>query len=248
MLRKTPSTAKTGKADASHAPPTRRQQLAAKTRARMLNIAIREFADKGYSGARVETIASRSKVNIRMIYHYFGGKEKLYVEVLEHVLARLREAELAVTLDVQSVDPSAGILQLYDFTEGHFSKHPELLCLLSWENLNRARYLKLSRVIPAMSSPVLDKLRTLIRRGETMGTLRRGIDPLHLYVTLVSLAYFHKSNAYTLSRMFDTEMLAEEWQAAHRIQAHELVSAFLKKGSVLELDAGALGRGDVYTV
>ena len=50
-----------------------------------------------------------------MIYHYFGGKEKLYVEVLEHVLARLREAELAVTLDVQSVDPSAGILQLYDF-------------------------------------------------------------------------------------------------------------------------------------
>jgi stress-induced morphogen len=81
-----------------------------------------------------------------------------------------------------------------------------------------------------------------------MGTLRRGIDPLHLYVTLVSLAYFHKSNAYTLSRMFDTEMLAEEWQAAHRIQAHELVSAFLKKGSVLELDAGALGRGDVYTV
>jgi hypothetical protein len=43
-------------------------------------------------------------------------------------------------------------------------------------------------------------------------------------------------------------MLAEEWQAAHRIQAHELVSAFLKKGSVLELDAGALGRGDVYTV
>jgi AcrR family transcriptional regulator len=248
MLRKTPSTAKTGKAGASHAPTTRRQQLAAKTRARMLNIAIREFADKGYSGARVETIASRSKVNIRMIYHYFGGKEKLYVEVLEHVLARLREAELAVTLDVQSVDPSAGILQLYDFTEGHFSKHPELLCLLSWENLNRARYLKLSRVIPAMSSPVLDKLRTLIRRGEMMGTLRRGIDPLHLYVTLVSLAYFHKSNAYTLSRMFDTEMLAEEWQAAHRIQAHELVSAFLKKGSVLKLDAGALGRGDVYTV
>ena len=174
MLRKTPSTAKTGKADASHAPTTRRQQLAAKTRARMLNIAIREFADKGYSGARVETIASRSKVNIRMIYHYFGGKEKLYVEVLEHVLARLREAELAVTLDVQSVDPSAGILQLYDFTEGHFSKHPELLCLLSWENLNRARYLKLSRVIPAMSSPVLDKLRTLIRRGEIDGHVAAG--------------------------------------------------------------------------
>ncbi|SAL37087.1 TetR family transcriptional regulator [Caballeronia telluris] len=230
--KKPSSSAKALGADPPAAPTTRRQQLASKTRERMLKIAIREFADKGYSGARVETIASRSKVNIRMIYHYFGGKEKLYVEVLEHVLARLREAELAVTLDVHTVDPAAGIIQLYDFTEAHFSAHRELLCLLSWENLNRARYLKLSKVIQAMSSPVLDKLRRLIRRGEMGGTLRRGIDPLHLYVTLVSLAYFHKSNAYTLSRMFDTDMLAASWQAAHKQQAHELVRGFLRKGTM----------------
>lgn len=214
--------------------PTRRQQLAAKTRERIFRIAIREFADKGFSGARVETIANRAKVNIRMIYHYFGGKEALYVEVLEHVLARLREAELAVTLDVRTVDPADGILQLYDFTEGHFAAHPELLCLLSWENLNRARYLKRSKVIQAMSSPVLDKLHTLIQRGEAAGTLRRGIDPLHLYVTLVSLAYFHKSNAYTISRMFDTDMLAPSWQADHKAQAHGLVRAFLEGERVLE--------------
>ncbi|GAB5096641.1 MULTISPECIES: TetR family transcriptional regulator [unclassified Caballeronia] len=221
------------------AAPTRRAQLAAKTKERIFRIAIREFADKGFSGARVETIASRSKVNIRMIYHYFGGKEALYVEVLEHVLARLREAELAVTLDAHTVDPAAGILQLYDFTEGHFAAHPELLCLLSWENLNRARYMKRSKVIPAMSSPVLDMLRTLIRRGETAGTLRRGIDPLHLYVTLVSLAYFHKSNAYTLSRMFDTEMLAASWQSAHKDQAHQLVRAFLAREGTMKLAVNA---------
>ncbi|MFD1558198.1 TetR family transcriptional regulator [Paraburkholderia silviterrae] len=216
--------------------PTRRQQLAAKTRERIFNIAIREFADKGFSGARVETIATRAKVNIRMIYHYFGGKEALYVEVLEHVLARLREAELAVTLDVHTVDPATGILQLYDFTEGHFAAHPELLCLLSWENLNRARVLKKSKVIQAMSSPVLDKLHTLIRRGEAAGTLRKGIDPLHLYVTLVSLAYFHRSNAYTISRMFDTDMLAPSWQSDHTAQTHELVRAYLAGERVLELN------------
>ncbi|PXW28369.1 TetR/AcrR family transcriptional regulator [Paraburkholderia caballeronis] len=234
MVRTTQSTAKAD-ADASAAAPTRRQQLAAKTRERMLKIAIREFAEKGFSGARVETIARRSKLNIRMIYHYFGGKEKLYVEVLEHVLAKLREAELAVSLDEHAVDPVAGIQQLYDFTEEHFSTHPELLSLLSWENLHRARYLKTSKRIPAMSSPVLDKLHTLIRRGETGGTLRRGIDPLHLYVTLVSLAYFHKSNAHTISRMFDTEMLAPAWQAAHKAQAHELVRAFLQSGEMAEV-------------
>ncbi|MFM0216265.1 MULTISPECIES: TetR family transcriptional regulator [Paraburkholderia] len=219
--------------------PTRRQQLAAKTRERIFRIAIKEFADKGFSGARVEGIASRAKVNIRMIYHYFGGKEMLYVEVLEHVLERLREAELAVAPDVQTVEPVAGIIKLYDFIEGHFAAHPELLCLLSWENLNRARYLKRSKAIPEMSSPVLDKLRTLLKRGEAARTLRKGIDPLHMYVTLVSLAYFHKSNAYTLSRMFATEMLEPSWQAAHKAQAHELVRAFLAGAHVPELAAHA---------
>ncbi|EEA04647.1 hypothetical protein BH160DRAFT_0179 [Burkholderia sp. H160] len=109
------------------------------------------------------------------------------------------------------------------------------LCLLSWENLNRARALKKSKVIQAMSSPVLDKLRTLIRRGEAAGTLRKGIDPLHQYVTLVSLAYFHRSNAYTLSRMFDTDMLAPSWHTDHTAQTHELVRAFLTGERVLEL-------------
>jgi AcrR family transcriptional regulator len=220
-------TRKTATTPAETAPPTSRQRLAASTRQRIFRIALKEFADKGFSGARVETIASRSKVNIRMIYHYFGGKEALYIEVLEHVLADLRDHELRVKLDVERSEPADGILQLYDFIESHFSAHPELLNLLSSENLNRARFLKRSKLIPKISSPVLDLLRTLIARGEQSATLRVGIDPLHLYVMLVSLAYFHKSNAYTISQMFETNMLAPDWQRAHKEQAHELVRAFL---------------------
>ena len=210
------------------APLTSRQRLAANTRARIFKVAIREFADKGFSGARVETIATRSKVNIRMIYHYFGGKEALYIEVLEHVLANLRDAELKLKLDVEQVEPETGILQLYDFTEAHFAAHPELLNLLSSENLNRARFLKRSKLIPKISSPVLNLLRTLITRGEAAGTLRPHIDALHLYVLLVSLCYFHKSNAHTISRMFETDMLTPQWQSDHRDQAHEVILAYLR--------------------
>lgn len=212
---------------AADGPMTSRQRLAANTRARIFRTAIREFADKGFSGARVETIATRAKVNIRMIYHYFGAKEALYIEVLEHVLANLRDEERRLELDVEHIEPVTGILQLYDFTEGHFSAHPELLNLLSSENLNRARFLKRSKLIPKISSPVLDLLRTLLARGEANGALRLGIDPLHLYVLLVSLCYFHKSNAYTISRMFETDMLAPTWQDAHRKQAHEVIRAYL---------------------
>jgi hypothetical protein len=42
------------------------------------------------------------------------------------------------------------------------------------------------------------------------------MDPLHLYVDLVSLCSFDKSNAYTLLRIFKVDMLAADWQQAHK--------------------------------
>jgi len=196
------------------------------TRERLLKTAIREFSAKGMSGARIDTIASRAKANVRMVYHYFGSKEALYLEVLEHTLAKLRAEEMQ--LDVSTVAPLEGVIRLFDFIDSHFTAHPELMSLLSSENLNRAQYLKRSTRIPEMSSPVLGALRTLLARGAADGSLKPGIDALHLYVTLVSLAYFHKSNGYTLSRIFQHDLYAPDWQAAHREQAHQMLLAYLQ--------------------
>jgi TetR/AcrR family transcriptional regulator len=68
------------------APPkraARKKYDAAKTRANILSIATREFARNGYNGARIDAIAARTSTTKRMIYYYFGGKEQLYIAVLE---------------------------------------------------------------------------------------------------------------------------------------------------------------------
>ena len=54
-----------------------------RTSAAVLAAAVKEFAEKGYGGARIDSIARRAGANKRMIYHYFGGKEDLYLAVLE---------------------------------------------------------------------------------------------------------------------------------------------------------------------
>ena len=195
------------------------------TRARLLKVAIAEFAAKGYSGARIDAVAVRAKVNIRMIYHYFGGKEALYIEVLEHTLAKLRADE--TKLDFSAMTPIDGLIQLFDFIDGHFAAHPELMKLLSSENLNKARFMQKSAMIPVMATPVLRLLQNLLQRGLNEGCIAPGIEPLHLYVTLVSLAYFHKSNAYTLSRIFETDLLAPAWQAEHKAQSRRMLLQFL---------------------
>ncbi len=53
-------------------------------RERILEAAGEIFAECGFRGATVRKICERAKVNVAAINYYFGGKEKLYTEVLRH--------------------------------------------------------------------------------------------------------------------------------------------------------------------
>ena len=66
---------------------------AERTRAELLDVATHVFAEDGYSGARVDEIAEQTRTTKRMIYYYFGGKEQLYLAVLEKAYTTIREAE-----------------------------------------------------------------------------------------------------------------------------------------------------------
>src|SRR5438045_6436750 len=87
-----------------------RQRDKERTRQEILDVAIREFARNGYSGARVDEIAARTRTTKRMIYYYFGGKEQLYIAALEQAYSTARDAERQ--LDVEHLDPVAAIRRL----------------------------------------------------------------------------------------------------------------------------------------
>ncbi len=53
-------------------------------RERILEAAGEIFAECGFRGATVRKICERAKVNVAAINYYFGGKEKLYSEVLRY--------------------------------------------------------------------------------------------------------------------------------------------------------------------
>jgi len=219
--RKSAAQAKTTKASPKRDPDATRQ--------RILEAAIREFSAQGYSGARVDMICKRARANPRMIYHYFGDKDGLYVTVLEHVLGDLRREELK--LEVDHVQPLTGMLQLFNFVHAHFSSHPELIALLSGENLLRARFLRRSVKAPIVASPLIELIGRLLERGVKQGEFRAGIDPLQLYVMMVALSYFHRSNAHTLSVLFRTDLLEATWQSEQKRAADQMLARFLERNS-----------------
>jgi AcrR family transcriptional regulator len=59
-----------------------------RSRARILAAALKEFAAKGFAGARVDAIARRASINKRMLYHYFGDKEELFKAVLRRKISQ----------------------------------------------------------------------------------------------------------------------------------------------------------------
>jgi AcrR family transcriptional regulator len=196
------------------------------TEDRIRDAAHHEFVTHGFAGARIDRIVKRAKSNPRMIYHHFGGKAGLYLAVLEDGMSGLREREMMI--DYAHEPPVEGLLKLYDFLNEYFRAHPDLVRLLTNENIEGARHLKDSDVIGKMSSPVLEQIGQLLARGEAEGCVRPGIDALTLYVQLVALTQFHISNMHTLSTIFDVDIGSDDWRNCHRKATRTMVRAFLE--------------------
>ena len=176
-----------------------------RTKASILDAATEEFSRFGLGGARVDRIATRSGANKRMLYYYFGSKENLFLAALEESYAQIRSAERA--LDLEHHDPRAALRRLVEFTWNYFLEHPEFLTLLNSENLHKGRHVRRSSRVRELHSPLVETLRGILQRGEREGLFRRGVDPVQLYISIAGEGYFYLSNRYTLSRIFDRDLM-----------------------------------------
>jgi TetR/AcrR family transcriptional regulator len=183
-------------------PPRRRDPD--RTREAILIAAQHEFAAKGLSGGRVDAIARRARANKRMIYHYFGNKDGLYLAALERVYEELRGTER--TLELAHLAPEAAIRRLVEFSFDYSRRHPELISLINNENLHSARHLRKSKKVRELHSPFVALIGDILRRGVAQGTFRPGLDPVELYITIAALGYFYLSNNRTLSTIFGRDL------------------------------------------
>jgi AcrR family transcriptional regulator len=177
------------------------------TSAAILDAAVQEFTERGYEGARVDNIAARAAINKRMLYHYFGNKQALYVAVLEGTYTAIRSAEHGLHLSDR--DPVEGITELVLFTWHYYLAHPEFLSLLNTENLHRAKFLKRSARIFELNSPLIERISELLKRGVAQGVFRDDLDALKVYVSIAALGFFYLSNRWTLSTVFRRDLLSK---------------------------------------
>ncbi|MBV9323898.1 MAG: TetR family transcriptional regulator [Chloroflexi bacterium] len=198
---------------------------AERTRAEILAVATTEFAERGYSGARVDEIADRTRTTKRMIYYYFGGKEQLYIAVLERAYAQLRDAEQ--TLDVEHLDPVAAIRELAELTFDHHEAHPDFLRLVAIENIHRAEHITRSTVLASINTRAVDLIARILRRGHEQGVFRREVDPLDVHMLISSFCVFRVANKHTFSAIFGRDLGERSRRPHYRKMLGDLVVAYL---------------------
>ena len=194
-------------------------------RARILQAAIDEFAARGFKGASMDAIAARTDTTRALINYYFGAKENLYIAVLEHVYAEIREAEGELDLDhLESVE---AIRRIVAFTFTYYLEHEGFVRLVVAENQARGRHLKKSKAMRTLNRPIIDRLARVIARGQAQARFRPDADPVEIHKAIAALGMFNMTNQYTFGAIFQREMGKQGDVARRRDVVADMIVSYL---------------------
>lgn len=200
--------ARTARKSTAEKPARAMQARAVATRETILRAALRIFSKSGFAGGSVESISKLARTHDRMIYYYFGSKERLFVEVLETIYQQVNDAEAALQIDIN--DPPGALTTVVHFTWQHYLDHPEFMTLLNSENLQRGKHVRKSARVSALSSPAVGIIEQILRAGAEQGMFRNDVIARDLYLAIAALGYFYLSNRYTLSAFLDTDLMDKD--------------------------------------
>ncbi len=195
------------------------------TRANIIEVATREFAENGLDGARVDEIAEKTRTSKRMIYYYFESKEGLYKAVLENVYREIRTRE--ADLGLERLPPERALRKLVESTVEYDDSRPHLFRLVAIENINYGRHVQGSSSIQTNNASATEILSDILRRGAEAGVFRKDINPTDLHMVISALSLFRVSNRYTFGTIFGTDFSDPAVRRRHRKMIGDIVMRYV---------------------
>lgn len=182
-----------------------REQRSEESRARILNSATKIFAEKGFDGSRIDEIAEDAGINKRMLYHYFGSKEDLYVEVLRFNYDKIYI--LSKNVFNMANDPKENVSRAVRAYFYFLAENEAFVRLTSWEALNGGRFAK--KVIPQFFDLVELEFDDLIKDGIKRHYFRPDIDIRQVIVSVQALCLNYFNRREIVQSLWQEDMLSE---------------------------------------
>jgi len=164
------------------------------TRERLLQAAFREVRRSGFQGAGINRILASTNVTKGALYHHFDSKEALGYAIVDEIIAKLvRDTWLRPLLsDGQPIDILIGIVRGLPTRPADVRESCPLLNLAQeMSPLDEQFRKRLERVFLAWQEGVA----TLLRKGQSQGTVRRDLNPDETASFLVAMVEGYASLA-----------------------------------------------------
>jgi len=157
----------------------------AAVRARLLEVAQRLFAARGYDAVGVRELAGAAHVSPAMIAYYFRDKAGLLDAVLDRVFERLL-AQLGELAAAPGGAGLAGLIRVYVETIGREPWLPSFILreVIGGNASLRARF---AARFPARLAPVV---LPFLAREKARGELRPDLDPVLAILSLIGMCVF----------------------------------------------------------
>jgi len=201
-----------------------------KSRAAILQAAVREFSREGVAGARTDAIARAAGVNKALLYYYFKDKETLYGAVLDHVFGGLTQ-NIQAALS-RALPPREKLLAYAGAHFDYIASHPLYPRIVQGEMMRaaRGRAPQLERIVKQYFVPLFRKVAAVIEEGQATGEFR-SVDPMHFVPSMIAVIVFHFTNAPVLRMIAGIDPFSPERIAARRAAVLDFISAALfRKG------------------
>ncbi len=165
-----------------------------RTRERLLQAAFQEVHRSGFQSAGINTILAATNVTKGALYHHFDSKEALGYAIVEEIIAKLvRDRWLHPLLsDGQPIDILIGIVRQIPGRPADVRAGCPLLNLATeMSPLDEQFRKRLERIFLAWQEGVA----TLLRKGQSQGTVRRDLNPDEAASFLVAMVEGYASLA-----------------------------------------------------
>lgn len=185
-----------------------------KARPKLLEAAIREFAEHGYAGATTAGVARRARAPQPLVHHHFGSKEELFRAVVDALFEELRAA---IFRSEEAPGEATEIFRRFV----HFnSRRPELMRIWMIESSRPGPHSKY--VIDRHIAPITDFLKPILKHAAAKGDVP-DMDETMLLYAVQGLGSYPFLVSEQVRRISGADSQTEEFAARYADAALEIL-------------------------
>ena len=195
---------------------------------KLLAVALIEFGEKGFEGARVDEIVNATGASKQVLYHHFGSKEGLFAACVDEAYRRLRAPDEKIRDRLKKLEPEDA---LREFVEHLFKPSLgtiQFQRIIHDENRFKAAHSRDLTHVKRAYAKLIETLENILQRGHEAGVFRPDVDPKQFYVFIAGVLVYRLTNAYTLSAILGLALDTQDGARKSRAYAIDLVLEALR--------------------